>query len=356
MEKDNWDRIQKEKGIIDTFGLDWSRKDLFDFNWGLFSELQIQEIISLFYDSAGFYVFNLHKSDRSNEEGADLIIKKGTISIAIAVKLKPKKKDYPQALELSERKEKNKIYYWVHTPTVDFLKKTETIKNVEFKTMKDFLTQCFDKNPRLYFQLVIANNTKLDYYLIANKCIMLKIHSLKHLKIKKIRKLSKESFQELWRLKDIAVELNKTAHNLLTFYENKKITNKELETRIFLSQIKQFELTLSALPMVLGNFYQTNRGFLAYNASANYVDSDWLSYRAAEMLTPEDMENYLKKYNKYKANFQELKITNKIKEDSLNKIFCDILRYICEFGNAFEFRIDNFFNQAIGLPFKRDQR
>ena len=48
------------------------------------------------------------KSDRANENGADLIVKDKTEEIAIAVKIKPDQKDRYQLIELSRRQEKEK--------------------------------------------------------------------------------------------------------------------------------------------------------------------------------------------------------------------------------------------------------
>ncbi len=190
----------------------------FSISWNNYTEEEIHLIICSLFNSLDYHIKNHHKSDRANEDGADIIVNKDKEDIAIAVKIKPKEKDRAQLIELSERKEKRKIYVYVETPTDKFAKftKSATMKNVEFwdtKKLNDFFRET---NPYLMAN-IIFESSELHKILETLKIYLMDIWRKNNENKKKKRKtppLNKESFKKLWRLKDVAVTLNKSTSTI----------------------------------------------------------------------------------------------------------------------------------------------
>jgi hypothetical protein len=340
-------------------------RELFDIDWASYSEEQIQQIIHLHYESHGYDVSNYHLADRASEKGADLVAKKKTETIAIAVKIKPVKSDYTQVAELSRRSEKRKLYYYVSTPAIGFTEMIkEGVSNVEFKTMRDFLVECFKHNPRLYFELILSNNTKIDDYINESKKWLILAVNNRDKDIKGTRHLSSKAMQQLWRLKDITVELHKSTDHLAYFYEKRDKCDKIYDTKVFFRVLHNFEQVLAPLPDILHSFISENEAFVLENARYTHADSDWLHYGLKMNLSPfyisekfeeiqkrnGELDEFFKKYSGKSNIADEIEVD----EENFNEIYASILKYIGGFGFNLEFRIDNFFKQANGETFERD--
>src|SRR3972149_1595187 len=59
-----------------------------EIDWNQFSELEIQTLIAILFQSLDYSVENWHNADRAREDRADLIVRNNKESIAIAVKIK----------------------------------------------------------------------------------------------------------------------------------------------------------------------------------------------------------------------------------------------------------------------------
>ena len=90
--------------------------------WNNFSELEIQAILKIHFESLGFGVVWRHKEDPTNERGIDLECTriKDNKKVTIAVKKKPKKEDLGQLVELSRSDGNQKIYLYINGATQNF--------------------------------------------------------------------------------------------------------------------------------------------------------------------------------------------------------------------------------------------
>jgi len=184
--------------------------------WSKFKEEEIHTIICILFNSLKYSIKNLHQADRSNENGADIIVKKGKENIAIAVKIKPNKNDTPQLLELSKRKENRKIYIYTETPTKkfhDFMKLTKD--DVDFWDVKK-LDDFFRKNNPYFMVNIIFENSELHKNIEAMNWVFFELWcKSRENKKRKFGKINKESFFYLWRLKDISVTLHQSSNLFL---------------------------------------------------------------------------------------------------------------------------------------------
>jgi len=82
---------------------------MYQIPWKEYSEIEILEILTMLFRERGFKVYNVHKTDRSGENGADLECSKTgeTGKILIAVKKKPGKSDIGQLETLAVPRRKN---------------------------------------------------------------------------------------------------------------------------------------------------------------------------------------------------------------------------------------------------------
>jgi hypothetical protein len=114
--------------------------------WNIFSELEIQAILKIHFETFGYNVIWRHKDDPANECGVDLECtrKKDNQIIKIAVKKKPKKEDLGQVIELSQNEADQRIYVYINGTAQSFRKQ---IPNFEPK-------------------VVFWDETKLEEYLV----------------------------------------------------------------------------------------------------------------------------------------------------------------------------------------------
>lgn len=252
--------------------------------WKKFNEEEIQTIISILYHSLDYNIKELHKSDRANEDGADLVVSNENEEIAIAVKIKPNNKDRPQLMELSERNEKKKLYIYIETPTKKFLQDTKHYNNVEFWNVNK-LNEFFINN-NLYFSAnLIFQNTE-TYINIENiKFLFFKLrYESQNKKKEDFKEFNKKSFSLIWRLKDISVTLHKT--NVLMkdmFDEPMKFKDENYDLyflNIFLKYLESLNSIVSSFYEIFNIFYKNNMHLVDNSIIEKSDRSHWL-YLAA---------------------------------------------------------------------------
>ena len=295
--------------------------------WKKFSEEKIQILIGMLFTSLDYNLEEWHRSDRANENGADIVAKKGKESIAIAVKIKPRHNDRPQLMELSERKEKKKIYVYIETPSKKFMKFADRYKKVEFwdvKSLKKFmnfmkgyksiefwdvksLNDFFVKKDKCFAASIFFDNHKINKELqdVENFCFRI-FQKVDNSKREKIRSLDEDSFFMLWRLKDISVNLNKTNELIQSLFE-KPVKNKaELDSHflgIFLNYLDLLEQKVSPFLETFEEFYEKNKA-LVHN-SIQVRDSHWLYIRGNAPLNNPKLKQLSEQIEK-KAESKEL--------------------------------------------------
>lgn len=249
--------------------------------WKRFKEEEIQALITMLFHSLDYHIRELHKSDRANECGADIVAKKGDESIAIAVKIKPSHKDRYQLIELSRRQEKEKIYVYIETPTKKFSDSMQKDgKEVEFWDIKKFNEFFASKN------LFFAANIIFDNHPINDKLSVIKflLYNLwkesSKAKKNKIKPLDKKSFFMLWRLKDMAVTLHQTNSLIERLFET-PINNKNQELNLhflnmFLDYLNILESKISEFLTFFAQFHLKNKELVNNSIVEQSGRSHWL--------------------------------------------------------------------------------
>ncbi len=255
--------------------------------WDSYTEEEIHTIVSMLYLNLGYSVETLHKSDRANEKGADVVVRKGDESIAIAVKLKPDKNDRPQLLDLARREETRKVYIYIQTPTSSFFDNMKLdAANVEFWNAKKLNDFFLDSDLR-FSAILIFDKHDLTRHLEMVRFFLSKLwFSSKNLKKKKVKPLDKNSFFVLWRLKDMAVtlhninQINRHLFEEPLFFKDKNLDKHFLRT--FLDYLGFLESKSFHLFQLLAEFYTMNPDIVTNSVIEQANRSHWLwigSYR-----------------------------------------------------------------------------
>ena len=344
--------------------------------WEKFREEKIQHLIAMLFLTMGYQIENLHQSDRANEKGADIIVKKSKDKIAIAVKIKPRHKDRSQLMELADRKEKRKIYVYTQTPTKnfkDFMKKYEKIEFWDVKKLNEFFIR---KN--LYFSsFIIFDNHPINEKLIQIKEFLFLLWDLsKNQKKKRVKQMDKDSLFLLWRLKDAAVVLNQT-NNLIArlfdtpfYFKNKKIDEHFI--KIFLSYLDILEIKLSSFLDYFIQFFERNKKLVLNSIIEHSTRSHWFwiaSYKPLndistlkrELKEVIESEKALSKLNKMKNKLsrkEKKEIEDYEKEIKRNnnvwKVMQSKLKSLHMFGEGVEYIIDDIFRENFKEPNRLD--
>lgn len=249
--------------------------------WKKFSEEEIQTFIAMLYHTKEYHVQELHKSDRANEGGADLVVSKGANKIAFAVKVKPNEKDRSQLIDFAGRKEKKKIYVYVQTPTNKFLTfMNKYRKKVEFWDMKK-LNEFFVQENMYFSANIVFDNHPVNDKLNLVQYLLYQCWKKSHnAKKKKIKLLNKKSFFQLWRLKDMAVTIHQTNSLIERLFET-PINNKNPEVnqhflKIFLDYLDVLESKISDFTTFFIHFQIKNLQLVANSVIEQNNRSHWL--------------------------------------------------------------------------------
>ncbi len=119
----------------------------------------VQECLEEAFNNGGYRVTNLHKTDRSHENGADLECSNHDERIYIQAKIKPLKKDIEQLERLSKLSADKLIYVYIENPAVTFKEKMDETNNIEFwniNMLHDFL---INNNSSIYFRLLFLSSS-----------------------------------------------------------------------------------------------------------------------------------------------------------------------------------------------------
>lgn len=252
-----------------------------EIDWSQFDEPQIQTLIAILFQSIDYSIEYLHQADRAREEGADLVVKKPTDSIALAVKIKPKNKDRQQLSDLSKRNERKKIYVYIQTPSGKFRESmSEYDGKVDFwdeKKLNDF----FVKENLGFTSNLIFDSHKISHTILESQRTLIELHNkCLTLNKKATRKLDRKSFLLLFRLKDDAVSLHKPNENMITLLEKPlNIKNRRLNEhflKIFLEYMDILNTRLTSFMYYFGIFYKQNED-LVHNSMIEHIgESHWL--------------------------------------------------------------------------------
>lgn len=335
--------------------------------WQKFNEEEIQHLIAMLFHTLNYHIEYLHKSDRANEEGADIIVKNKKETIAIAVKIKPNNKDRPQLIDLSKRKEKKKIYVYINTPTKKFLDFTKRYKNVEFwdaKTLNNFF---IEKN--LYFSsFIIFDNHPINEKLIEIKEFLFWLWNLSQEKKKKeIKPLDKDSFFLLWRLKDAAVVLNQTNYLIERIFDDPfNFKSKKLDEhfiRIFLNYLDTLETKIDSFLKYFCKFFKKNKDIVLNSIIEHSTRSHWfwiagykplndISFLKSELKEAIETKKSLDELNKLrnKLNKKKKKEIEDYEKEALrnNNVWSAIqekLKSLHYLGEGIEYVIDDIFRE-----------
>lgn len=339
-------------------------------NWERYTEEEIHTIICLLYQGLDYHVRNLHKADRANENGADIVVEKNAEKIAIAVKIKPSKADRDQVIDLSKRTEEKKIYIYIKTPTDKFQKFIpEFNEKIEFwdaKKLNDFF-----REKRPYFMANLIFDTSEIYHELEGLKFLLFFLREKCSKLKKepVKKLSKNDFLVLWRLKDVAVTLyktNKTMYPLLSTpmnFKNNKFNEHFLE--IFLDYLEIMYTNFNLFSKHFIEFYQNNKSLVHNGIIRGITTSHWYWITGFKLTTNiGDLKESLKKamddqetIEKLKKDFPDEKRDKRLEKEWLiesrgNDVWKAMEYQVTKlklFGNALEIIIDDIMGEYLDL-------
>jgi len=342
--------------------------------WDKFSEEEIQHLISMLFFNLNYHIEHLHKSDRANESGADIIVKKGKENIAIAVKIKPDNKDRTQLIDLVARRESKKIYIYIKTPTskfINFIKKYN--KKVEFwdaKKLNDFF---FQKNP--YFSsYIIFDNHQINDSLIEIKELLFWLLELsKDAAKKEFSPMDKESHFLLWRLKDASVVLNQTNFLIERLFEEPfNFKNKIFEEhfiRIFLNYLDTLQIKIISFKKYFLKFLEKNPQLVLNSISEHSSSSHWffisgynpindisvLKNELNEAIENKKLLNILHK-NIKKKRYRDIEEYEKdiAKGNDIWKAIQNKLKSLHYLGEGIEYVIDDILTQNFNDPDRLD--
>lgn len=327
--------------------------------WDRFSEDEIRKILSLFYETQDIKVYDVHSADRSHEEGADLILNDDT---AIAIKIKPKKGDCYQLIELSKRKEEHKIYIYIQDPAVSFKNAMGAWgENVEFWDNKKLTNTFFEKNPYFAANIIFENSNCFQTLLrIRNLFFDLWSENFNKKNVyNKKTKIENKSLSTLWRLKDMAVTLHKTSKLLNSmfkgnFTESNMNLNKEL-IEAYLQFLDALNKHIVLFPSYFSEFYERNKeyvDYIAYNTSdrSNWLYIAWFKPLVHGMVK-EKLEEEIESTKKHKKSLKEFPDKefekNRSKKNDVWSAIESQTHLIHIFGCAVEATIDDIFYSII---------
>lgn len=299
-----------------------------------FSEENIQVIIGSVFHQKGYKIDYLHFSDRSNEDGADLIVSKGKEKIAIGVKIKPDKQDTSQLLELNDRSEKRKIYVYISTPTKKFIDFMEKCKNIEYWDLTLLNNFIFENNLYFFSNLLFREHPTIRHLEMIKYFFFGLYKKCKKLDKIKLEEMDKKSITQLWRLKDFSVVINKIPQHTLYFFEKPLIKeDKELNVHflnLFLDFLDSLEKPTENYLGTFIKFYEKNKVLVDNSIIEMRGRSHWIYLNAFDSNI--DFEKMLKSIREILID--EKKELNLLKEKMKNKEDKKIIKEIEEMSKS----------------------
>jgi hypothetical protein len=107
-------------------------------------ESKLQDFLTEGYENMGWHVKNMHRTDPRSENGADLVVRRNSEMILVAIKDKPAKGDIDQLRRLWERRKEASLVYAYSKPStgpfsVEEKRLSNDIKFLKEKELHDFL-------------------------------------------------------------------------------------------------------------------------------------------------------------------------------------------------------------------------
>lgn len=171
--------------------------------WNGFDENFVIELLDKTYKRLDYSVTNLHRTDRIHEDGIDLLCQKNSETIAIQVKMRPKKGDAEQFSRFERNtRDKKPIYIYVRNPTKPFM---------EFLQSSPCNVELWDSNKLHNF---LVENDSIEYYCLyfSKHPLILSLLRVHHYIFEKRRtsyvrhRPTREEIAKLWAAKDNSVK------------------------------------------------------------------------------------------------------------------------------------------------------
>lgn len=322
-----------------------------------FAEEEIHLIIEEFFRSKNYKVINLHRIQKSEERGCDLIVEKNDRKIAIAVKIKPRAKDRAQLEDLSKRDEQEKWYVYIQDPTPRFIEKMNELKDkgIVYLSKSELCKKLFSLNNIFYLTLLL-HNCKFSRSLIFISEFLTKIYN----SIDDYKKPSKSQevmindiLKTLWRLKDDAATLNKSLGDFQMMFEylERRSTNLSLEQEIsflkaFLNVIESYLEKSNRLLENLKRLCKSNH-FVNYVIYETQDRSNWLGIISFRLLAPrylqQEIEDARKAVNTMKRHLNINRLPDSDIESKVLSLLAEYCRKISNFAWCIEEFIDDLF-------------
>ena len=191
--------------------------------WRTYTEPEIHEIISCFYEYVGYKVTNTHKAGASQERGADLYAEKNGEKIAIQVKKKPMGKDRAQLLDLCRINCSRRVYVYTEDPVrsfVDEMNKDKIKERVEFWNTHTTIEQLHKLMPYGLTLMMLSHSKPVKTILRIVKMIDpifdkgRNLSSLSHEELSDKLGTTQTIPQLLWEGKDFTSSFHKTTKHL----------------------------------------------------------------------------------------------------------------------------------------------
>ena len=324
--------------------------------WNNFSEVEIQGILKIYFESAGFEVIWRHVEDPANEKGIDLecIHKIDHKKVLIAVKKKPKVSDLGQVLQLSQHDADQRIYVYINGSAQSVRDQFITFESkVEFWDEKKIETVF--ENSNLIRWLTVDNSKALHAINSINKNLM---DTIKKTSSKPFPKPNKETLKNLWDIKDRAVTLNKCVTFAQLMFEDPakfgKLSNNQIRYLEIWCLDYLFTYSLLSLEKFFSSLSPDMKGRLFYTYERTKARSNWFNLELIDVeFIPGNIESIAIKKKKNKMNDepqekqnQQSTITARDDIFSIDEV-ADEFRRIGIWADGLEGTIDYLFEECL---------
>jgi hypothetical protein len=192
--------------------------------WKGKTENDLLECLEEAFNNAGHSVYNLHKHDRSHEEGVDMECQKAKEKTLLQAKLRPAKKDLKQLKKLARSEADKRIYIYAENPSVSFRKGMKDLEShVEFwnaQKLHDFLINCRSLS---YLRFLF-----LDSELVKNiREVLRGIFSCCEVSP---QELESDILNDWWEFKDRTVKVHASLEYLEDFWKDRIFTIDKHDT------------------------------------------------------------------------------------------------------------------------------
>jgi len=328
--------------------------------WADYSEIEILEVLSLLFRKRGYQVYNVHKIDRSGEDGADLECSKTgeTEKILVAVKKKPRKNDVGQLKTFAKRSENMKIYVYIEEPSTFFREAMQQLDNrISFWNAEKLTNELFSTDTRFYLFMVLENSFQQPIFDLSYSFVK-KYLDLTKKRAGKPIKADAKMLNLLWAAKDRSVSLNKVLRTLQKLFEGMSLSDvddnaKRSIVEAFLNSLEDLKFTsLDALYDIFQEFlekYPTNFEQFCEQTKGR---SNWLYFsKNKPELSPNFILESLERSYDFEAKIKDVlakhEILNDAEQDDLAYVLGDVSRILANEVMMFEDAVDDLFSISL---------